>query len=300
MEMKLNFLMCCSALLLAACSTDEGGAAEPKAALKVMSFNIRYSNTIDTGDNTWNARREPCITMIRDVKPDVIGFQEPRADQRTDLETELTEYAAVAVPQNDQISWAQTGYTMIMYLKSKFTLLDSGYYWLSATPDEPSRPWNASDTQYRTTVWVYLKDNVSQKEFYFFTTHMPYKTDATDNEARLNACRLNVERMKEKAGRHIPIFITGDMNASYATNDGRRDCLEPYYEWMWSGRETAPDADTEYSFNNFGLTAPASTWNIDHIFYRRVTPVQFRTIASPDYGGTSVSDHYPIVLTVEF
>lgn len=296
----MNCLLCGWVLLLAACSTDEGGAAETRTGLKVMSFNIRYSNTIDTGDNAWSARREPCLAMIRDVMPDVIGIQEPRADQRADLETDLTEYASVAVPQNDQISWAQTGYAMVLYRKDKFTLLDSGYYWLSATPEEPSLPWNASDTQYRTTVWVLLKENVSQKEFYFFTTHLPYKTDASDNEARLNACRLNVERMKEKAGRHTPVFLTGDMNASYATGDDRRDCLEPYYEWMWSGRDTAPDSDTAYSYNNFGQTVPAATWNIDHIFYRRVTPLQFRTITSPDYGVTYISDHYPIVLTVEF
>ena len=298
--MKIKLFLFYAALFAISCSSDDGGAATAKTNLKVMSFNIRYSNTIDTGDNAWDARREPCMALIRDVKPDVIGFQEPRADQHDELSAELNEYAAVSVPQGDGITWAQTGYTMVMYLKSKYTLLDSGYYWLSATPEVPSRPWNASDTQYRTAVWVHLKDNASQKEFLFFTTHMPYKTDATDNEARLNACRLNVEKMKEKAGRHMPVFITGDMNASYASNDGRRDCLEPYYEWMWSARDTAPDTDSEYSYNNFGLTAPGTTWNIDHIFYRRVTPLQFRTITSPDYGVAYVSDHYPIVLTVEF
>lgn len=298
--MKTNLFLFSVALLVMSCSSDDGGAATAKTRLKAMSFNIRYSNTIDMGDNTWNARKEPCIALIRDVQPDVIGFQEPRAVQREDLDAELTEYASVSVPQTDAITWAQTGYTMIMYLKSKYTLINSGYYWLSATPDTPSFPWNATDKQYRTAVWVHLKDNATQKELFFFTTHMPYKTDAADNEARLNACRLNVEKMKEIAGRHAPVFITGDMNASYAPNDGRRACLEPYYEWMWSARDAAPDTDSEYSYNSFGVSVPGVTWNIDHIFYRGVTPLQFRTITSPDYGVAYVSDHYPIVLTAEY
>lgn len=75
--MKIKLFLFYAALFAISCSSDDGGAATAKTNLKVMSFNIRYSNTIDTGDNAWDARREPCMALIRDVKPDVIGFQEP-------------------------------------------------------------------------------------------------------------------------------------------------------------------------------------------------------------------------------
>lgn len=57
--MKIKLFLFYAALFAISCSSDDGGAATAKTNLKVMSFNIRYSNTIDTGDNAWDARREP-------------------------------------------------------------------------------------------------------------------------------------------------------------------------------------------------------------------------------------------------
>ena len=92
------------------------------------------------------------------------------------------------------------------------------------------------------------------------------------------------------------------MNASYAAGDGRRTCLDGFFEFMWSARETAPDgeADDVYSYNNFGEGTPRFTWNIDHIFYRKVTPIRFRTINNDGYGVPYISDHFPILFTSEF
>ena len=123
-----------------------------------------------------------------------------------------------------------------------------------------------------------------------------------DQVARTESVKLIVEQMKQIAGRYAPIFVTGDMNASYAAGDGRRTCLDGFFEFMWSARETAPDgeADDVYSYNNFGEGTPRFTWNIDHIFYRKVTPVRFRTINNDGYGVPYISDHFPILFTSEF
>lgn len=149
------------------------------------------------------------------------------------------------------------------------------------------------------TVWVHLKDNATRADFFVFTTHLPYQTEAADNEARLECVKLNVERMKRYAGEEKPVFITGDMNASYASNDARRGCLEPYYEWMSSAREKAAETDDKYSFNAFGGGDPKPAWNIDHIFYRNAEALHFRTLDG-DYGVTYISDHYPIACTLKF
>ena len=37
-----------------------------------------------------------------------------------------------------------------------------------------------------------------------------------------------------------------------------------------------------------------------HIFYRKVTPVRFRTINNDGYGVPYISDHFPILFTSEF
>ena len=51
--------------------------------IKVMSFNIRYYNTNDTGDKSWETRTTAFIPMIEDQKPTVIGIQEARPPQLT-------------------------------------------------------------------------------------------------------------------------------------------------------------------------------------------------------------------------
>lgn len=304
--MKAKYLLPLSLLVsLFSCSDDDSGTVVPPepegTPMKVMSYNIRYSNTtVDFGDNSWDARRQPSIDMILDEAPDVIGLQEPREDQRTDLIEALGSKYEMFCATDDGVEDRYTGHTAIMYRKDRFTLLDKGHFWLSSTPDEVSRPgWNAEDQQYRTTVWVYLHDKEADKDFYFFNTHLPYKN--ADNEARLNSVRLNVERMKEKAGRHTTVFITGDMNSSWHSSDGRRSCLEPYFEWMWGAREEAVNVNPKvYSYNEFGQTKPGVTWNIDHIFFRNVNPLEFKVINSKKYGVDYISDHYPITLTLTY
>ncbi len=287
---------------LSACGSDDDDnmASSADAAgtpMKVMSYNIRYSNTIDLGDTSWDSRRQPSIDMIRDENPDIIGLQEPRADQREELAGALGDVYTMYSAVDNGVADNRTGHTAIMYRTDRFTVLDKGHFWLSPTPDVESRPeWGATDTQYRTTIWLHLYDNMAGKEFYFYNTHLPYQS--ADKAARTECVKLNVARMKEKAGRSIPVFITGDMNTSADSRDDRSGCLEPYFEWMWAARDEAVNLNPEaFSFNGFGEGSPTYRWNLDHIFYRKVTPLEFKVVDSDSYGVKYISDHYPITLT---
>ena len=295
-------LLCLSAT---ACDSNDKDDFIPDPELqgtpmKVMSYNIRYSNTIDLGETSWDSRRQPSIDMILDEAPDIIGLQEPRPDQREDLIAALADTYTMFCAVDNGVADNRTGHTAIMYRTDRFKVLDKGHFWLSPTPDVESRPeWGATDTQYRTTVWLHLYDNVAQKELYFFNTHLPYQS--VDKAARNECVKLNVSRMKELAGRNTPVFITGDMNTSADSRDDRHECLDPYFEWMWAARDEAvninPDA---YSYNGFGEGAPTYRWNLDHIFYRKVTPLEFNVINSEKYGVKYLSDHYPITLTLTY
>lgn len=286
------FLCCCGLTLT---------AAKKPTPLKVMSYNIRYVNDIDTADNTWEARRKPSERMLRHENPDIVGFQEPRAQQRVDLKEDLGDKFGYYSAEEDGVHPKECGHDAIMWNKKRFKLLDKGHWWLSTTPDTVSRPgWGATDTQFRTTVWVKLYDKKSKKNIYFFNTHLPYKW--ADDEARLACVTLNVERMKQIAGEDATVFITGDMNCSWHPTDSRRGCLVPYFDWMQGARETAPvnlNPDT-YSFNGFGGGNPKPTWNLDHIFYRNATPHEFNVVSDNTYGVEYISDHFPITLTLTY
>ena len=61
-----------------------GYAAEP-AALRVLTYNLRYINPGDKGDRTWAARRDLVGEMIVKDRPDIIGLQEALRPMLDDL-----------------------------------------------------------------------------------------------------------------------------------------------------------------------------------------------------------------------
>lgn len=145
--------------------------------------------------------------MIADQKPDVIGFQEPRDSQIDDLISGLPQYGYLKIGRDTGAKPNPGEHLMVMYLKDKYTLVDSEHYWLSTTPDVVSMGWDGKCR--RVTVWVKLQDKNSGKELYYFDTHLDHIGDM----ARLEGARLNVEKMKEIAGEDTFVVISGDMNA---------------------------------------------------------------------------------------
>lgn len=293
---KLKYLLYGIVLSALGCSSSSDDGVAPgdggsSNTLKVMSFNIRCVTSSDTGDQAWDVRKAGCIKMITSIQPDVIGMQEPRTAQRTYLKENLSDYEMLETPGTGT---SKGGNSVLLYRKSRFTCLDWGYYFLSDTPDVPSVAWEAA--QWHTTVWAHLKEEGSDKDFWIFTTHMP--AYASNVSARVKSANLNVAKMKELAGEDATIFITGDMNCSYAADDASREALTPYYQWMSAARDIAPAGDA-YSFNNYGSGTATPKRNLDHIFYRDATAVSFRTITD-NYGVPYISDHYPILLTALF
>lgn len=290
-----------------------GVEAVAQTPLKVMSSNIRFDSEKDQGETSWDARQQPYANMVHDVKPDVIGIQEARGGQPEDLKHLLPEYDQFRVSPNKRIKHKQVADGMILWLKERFKRLDSGYFWLGPTPNKPCLPWDATDKyHYRMALWVKLLDNISGKEIYFFSTHLPYdpgnRPDCFDAdgkrirniEQRTKCAELIVSKIQQIAGKQATVFLVGDMNCSYDKNDPTRPSLVPFYRWMKSGREKAPLTDTEYSYNGFGQSPARDSWHIDHIFFRKAKPAQFRTVTDTGYGVTYISDHYPIVCTFTF
>lgn len=298
----IQYLCCGMALFALSCSSSSddktsGGGSDKALTFKVMSFNIRSSNTTDTGVKAWSVRRKPCVNMIVETAPDVIGMQESLTDQRTYLKTMLPAYTQLEVPNSGTTT--SGGNTTILYLKEKFSQLSWGYFYLSNTPDTPSLPWSSTDTTKQIAIWVRLIESTTGKIFIFCTTQLPANDTAADNEARLNSVNLIVTKMKKVAGDSTPLLIVGDMNCSYDTGDTKREALAPFYTWMSAARTSTPTTDTTFSFNNFGSGASTPIWNLDHIFYRMTTAVEFHTINGADYGVTYISNHYPITLTAK-
>lgn len=268
--------------------------AEP--TLKIMSFNIRFDNPADSGDLAWTVRQEPIRRMFEDARPDVVGMQEPRLNMLEATYALLPEYDHYKIEASDSITDPMTGNIVIFYRTDRFEAADSGYFWLSETPEQPSRPWNSTDTHYRCALWLKLRDVRNDSTFYFCTTHFPYKKAPVDTEVRARCAAMIVERMKAIAGPNAPVFVTGDMNASDDPADPRHTSLDPFFAGMKAARHEAAITNCRASFNGFGRKFKnIHGKNLDHIFYLNAEPLCFETLDSPNYGVQYISDHYPIL-----
>ena len=257
--------------------------ADKKAVVSVMSYNIR-TGTADDGPNSWEHRKELSLEMIRFVAPDLIGMQEVQPMQADYLTENLTEYGKVGIGRDDG---QRKGEQMaVFYRKERFELLDSGHFWLSATPDEVSRGWDGACN--RMCTWVKLHDRTSGRDLFLFDTHLDHK----GKQARLEGAKLLAERIQKIAGRNVA-FLTGDFNAPATAA-----VLEPLFEAFSSARDKARMTDHLATYNGWGKAKPGGS-AIDHIFYQRATPLFFKTITREFSGRAYVSDHYPIVATFQ-
>lgn len=272
-------------------------ASGEKIQIKVMSFNVlaesnKPEEEAAKGDKSWGERKGPILKMLRQEMPDVIGFNEPRLSQVRFLIDSLPEYSHLEQAVRDPLE--ESMHNMVMYRTDRFDMVDSGLFWLSDTPEVRSKGWDG--TQNRCALWVRLRDKESDKELWFVCTHL-----SLGAVARQRGSNLIVERMKKMVGKKDPVFVVGDMNASFYEKDTRRDQLRPFYYWMQSAREKALETDlTSLTYNRLGESKPALTWNIDHIFYRNVMPLEYRVLNEPIYGVPYISDHWPITLVCEF
>ena len=141
--------------------------------------------------------------MIRDYAPDVLGLQEANSFQLKELSNEFPEYGKVG---EGSMGGAKGQYSAILFLKKRFKLTDSGSFWLSETPTEPSKSWGSA--HHRICTWVGLLDRESQQIIYIYNTHM----DDGSRKAREKGARMIMEHIQGQA-KTTPFVFMGDFNA---------------------------------------------------------------------------------------
>ncbi|WP_345030332.1 endonuclease/exonuclease/phosphatase family protein [Ravibacter arvi] len=256
--------------------------------MRVMSYNIRYKNTIDS-INGWEYRKENVAASIRYHGADVAGVQEAQPDQIADLEKLLPEFAWYGVPR---VEGKSGEYTAIFYRKGRFTLEESGTFWMSETPDvKESKSWDAFYP--RTASWCKLKDKAAKKTFFFFNTHLDHRGEI----ARQKSAEVVLSQIRRYAGQHA-VILTGDFNAvpeSVTYGNVTKDGL---LEDALGLSETAHYGPVRTSSGFFVRKEPLRA-KIDYIFVNgKVRVLQHATITDQQEG-RYYSDHLPVIAVVE-
>jgi len=281
--MKKLFILSALALLAGAadCSAKKFRYDTPAGKVKLITYNIRQSGAKD-GDNCWENRRHATVEMMRREAPSVIGMQEVKLDQAQYIDANMPQYARVGGGRDDGKNKGEM--CAIYYLKKKFKLVDGNTFWLSETPDEISRGWDAKYN--RIVTWVKLREKVTGKEFYYFNGHLDHK-GAT---ARKESMKLIARKIFEIAGKDAAVILGGDFNA--LIDD---EIYDPVKEITFLTRTAAPVTDARPTFNAWGRRKGDI---IDHLFARNIECLEYRTLDG-DYGAPFISDHYPVQIIFE-
>ncbi|MDR0507503.1 MAG: endonuclease/exonuclease/phosphatase family protein [Dysgonamonadaceae bacterium] len=297
--MKKTFL---SLIILFACTYVNADSLR----IRVASYNVRYENRGDARNGNGWEQRCPVIanmTLFHDF--DLMGTQECKHNQIEDLCLLLPEYAYIGIGREDGKTKGE--YSAIFYKKNRFELLEDGNFWLSETPEIPSKGWDAQFE--RICTWGKFKDKNSGQSFYYFNLHL----DHIGKAARKNSAQLVLNRIKELKGEY-PAILSGDFNVDQNN--------ESYILLDSSGilRDSYNLSPLRYinngTFNDFNPNRKSDS-RIDHIFvstqfsvsryavltdvYWNLTPVDNENAKSQEsnsekYKISLPSDHYPVVI----
>ncbi len=262
--------------------------------LTVASYNIRYKNSGDEkAGNGWDRRCPWICSLIEFEGIDIFGAQEVLEPQLNDMLDAMPEYGYIGAGRDDGKTKGE--YAPIFYALDRFKVLDSGWFWLSETPETPSKGWDAALP--RICTWGHFKDMETGKKIWFFNLHM----DHVGIKARAEGAKLVVSRIKEWCGKGEKVFLTGDFNVDQNN--------EIYSTFTESGilKDSFAIAEKKYAPNGTanGFNPDAKTDSrIDHIF---VTPgievmnygVLTETYRSENDGDSYKSGNFPKEISLQ-
>lgn len=255
----------------------------PEAAvtqdLTVMSYNVYVAGT---GERSPENRTPLVLEKIRSYMPDSFGLQEADEGWVERISTALAdEYAYVGIGR-DRDGGGEA--SPVFYLKDKYELLDSGTFWLSKTPDKPSRGWDAMFN--RICTYAVLKD----KETGFTYAHFNAHFDHLGVIARNESVAVIASKIAEVAP-DIPVVFSGDLNDNEGT--------EMYNRVLESGlkdtKYLAETSDSGVTYHGYMGDDPEGL-PIDFIFSNGyVKSVESYTVDRAQLNGIFASDHHPVI-----
>lgn len=255
--------------------------------MNIVSFNIRY-NTANDGINAWPNRIEMVNGLLLFHEAEIFGLQEALYNQILDIQNGLPEYEWFGVGRDDGEKGGE--FSPIFYNKSKFILYDHGTFWLSPTPDVPSKGWDAALN--RIVTWGRFQSKVTGKQFLVLNTHFDHR----GTEARKNSALLIEEKIREMTRKkNLPVILTGDFNLT--PDQEPIILLKKFMRDSFEVTEEPPYGPVG-TYNGFKMDADLTSRRIDYIFVHGGIDV-LKYAALTDFKDYRFpSDHLPVFAKV--
>ena len=256
--------------------------SQKPGTVRVMSYNIRCR---DVNGEPAVQRTDPGTRQIMEVMPDSVGIQEATAQWMKYLDEKLVLYDWVGLDRDEGGSPMEGGESCpVFYLKSRFKLLDSGTFWLSDTPNEPSYGPDAACR--RICTWAKLQNRLTGEVYVHVNSHFDHKSEA----ARAAGAEIVTSFISEHFA-DVPVVFTADMNASV---------LEQTYAIMTSDLCNASlVADDAVTFTTFHGGDPETHTDYinctgDYILCSPEIHVNSFRVVTKGVDGRFTSDHFPL------
>ena len=275
-------------LLMALLATP--AAARGKADhYAVMTYNIRLDLASD-GENSWPHRGHALTALVAYYAPDIIGMQEVLLNQRRDIEADLPRYSFVGGGRDDGKDKGEA--SPVGFRRDRFTLLGSGMFWLSPTPDMPGKGWDAAYP--RIATWARLRDKASARVLLAVNTHL----DHIGTTARLEGARQIRRWIAAHRRKDETVVLTGDFNSPSDS--------PAYAAIIEAGEGALQDTLALSRTPHFGPAGTFTAFNvaqmeaspIDHIFVEPGVTVLRHATLTQQAGGRLPSDHYPVLADI--
>jgi len=255
--------------------------------LKLMSFNIRLNLESDK-ENSWTERKQDAIDLLFYYHPDYFGVQEALPEQMKDIKSGLKTYNYIGVGRDDGKEKGE--YSAIFYDTQRLEVRKSGTFWLSETPEKPSKGWDAAYN--RVCSWAIFKDKKSKKEFLAMNIHF----DHVGNVARVKSADLILKKMKELNPKNLPVTLSGDFNLTEETEPIQilsKNLDDTFYT---SEKKHYGPAGTFTAFNINEIPKE----RIDYIFVKGFKVKSHRHINDRRENLLYPSDHFPVLTELQF
>jgi endonuclease/exonuclease/phosphatase family metal-dependent hydrolase len=246
-----------------------------------MTYNIRYAN--EQPGEEWSKRKDNVAELVRFSKPDIFGLQEVLINQIEFFESNFSNYSRVGVGRDDG---KEDGEHSPIFFSKRFLLIESETFWLSETPQVPSKSWDAALNRIVTTAVLF--DTITNDTLLVYNTHF----DHVGIIAREKSAELIINRMNSLPNNYAKILM-GDFNVIDTANS-----------YCIINNSTLKDAIEISKFKNYGTAFTFNGFNhelnvgnkIDHIFVNEKIEVLHHAVIGDRFDGKYPSDHMPVLI----
>lgn len=256
--------------------------------LRLMTYNIRLHVDSD-GVNAWPYRKAWVVAQVEWLHPDLFGMQEVLPGQKSDLIAALPGYRFFGGGRDDGKDKGEA--SPLAYDPQRFDFVEGGLFWLSPTPERPSKGWDAALP--RIATWARLRVRGTREDVLAINTHWDHVGDI----ARREAAAQMVRWIGANARHCEHVLYLGDFNSGIDTPQMRALLASPLGLRNARAVTKTPPFGPPGTFNDF-QTAPRDDIAIDHVLVGRDVDVERYAVFTQVIDGRVPSDHFPVLVDV--